>query len=169
MGILSGNPHKEPLHYGEVFGIWSYVMMGKANYASYQTFINHCGDEDLQKILGDCISQINQEYERLEEILKVNGISIPPSPPERSYADSENIPIGAKFQDKEISGAISVNIAKCLVSCSTIMGESIREDIAMLFGQFHTNQAQTAAKLLRLNKEKGWLITPPLHTDIPNV
>ena len=26
MGILSGNPQNEPLHYGEVFDIWSYLL-----------------------------------------------------------------------------------------------------------------------------------------------
>ena len=27
MGILSGNPQNEPLHYGEVFDIWSYLLV----------------------------------------------------------------------------------------------------------------------------------------------
>ena len=28
MGILSGNPKEEPLHYGEVFDLWSSVLAG---------------------------------------------------------------------------------------------------------------------------------------------
>ncbi|MCY9444154.1 DUF3231 family protein, partial [Bacillus spizizenii] len=44
-----------------------------------------------------------------------------------------------------------------------IMGQSIREDIAMMFGQFHVSKAATGAKYLRLLKNKGWLIPPPLH------
>lgn len=43
------------------------------------------------------------------------------------------------------------------------MGEAIREDIAMMFGQFHVQKAALGAKALRLNKEKGWLVPPPLH------
>lgn len=43
------------------------------------------------------------------------------------------------------------------------MGESIREDIAMLYGQFHIAKTQIGAKILRLNKSKGWLVSPPLH------
>lgn len=167
MGILSGDPKKQPLHYGEISSIWSYLLAGKGNYVTYQTFLNHCGDQDLKKQLEDGISQIKQESERIEEILKVNGIALPPSPPERSYATLEDIPVGARFNDPEISTMISANIAKSLVACSTIMGQSTREDIAMLFGQFHMNHAQAGAKMLRLNKEKGWLVTPPLHTDIP--
>lgn len=33
----------------------------------------------------------------------------------------------------------------------------------MMYGQFHMNKAQFGAKMLKLNKEKGWLIPPPLH------
>ncbi|GAE95139.1 hypothetical protein JCM21714_4350 [Gracilibacillus boraciitolerans JCM 21714] len=168
MGILSGDPKKQPLHYGEVFSIWSYLLAAKGNYAAYQTFLNHCGDDDLKKQLEDGISQIKQESEKVEEILKVNGIALPPAPPERSYATLEDIPVGARFNDPEISAALSGNIAKSLVACSTIIGQSQREDIAMLFGQFHMNQAQAGAKMLRLNKEKGWLLPPPpMHTNIP--
>ena len=55
------------------------------------------------------------------------------------------------------------NIVAGLVSCSGIIGQSIREDIAMMFGQIHVQKATLGAKVLRLNKEKGWLIPPPLH------
>jgi hypothetical protein len=43
------------------------------------------------------------------------------------------------------------------------MGQCIREDIAGMFGQFHTQKAALGVKVLRMNKEKGWLIPPPLH------
>lgn len=58
---------------------------------------------------------------------------------------------------------LSENIAAGLVACSTIIGQSIREDIAAMFGQFHVQKAALGVKALRLNKEKGWLIPPPLH------
>jgi hypothetical protein len=43
------------------------------------------------------------------------------------------------------------------------MGQSIREDIGMMFGQFHLKKAQFGVRVLHLNKEKGWLLPPPLH------
>lgn len=43
------------------------------------------------------------------------------------------------------------------------MGQAIREDIGLMFGQFHASKALFGAKLLRLNKEKAWLVPPPLH------
>jgi hypothetical protein len=163
MGILSGNPKDEPLHYGEVFGTWSYLMTAKGMIAGYQTMKNHAGDEDLNKFIDDAIQNGLQEVKQLEELLKENGVGLPPSPPERPNACIEDIPVGARFQDPEISASISIDIAGGLVACSQVIGQSIREDIAMMFGQFHVQKAALGGKLLRLNKEKGWLIPPPLH------
>ncbi|WP_117169500.1 DUF3231 family protein [Paraliobacillus sediminis] len=168
MGVLSGNPKKQPLHYGEVFSLWSFLAAAKGNYAAYQTFINHTGDKELKNLLEDLNRGMKQEMESVEEILKINGIALPPSPPERSLADIEDIPSGAKFSDQEISAVVSANISAGLIACSTIIGQSLREDIAMLFGQFHMNKAQAGAKALRLNKDKGWIILPPMQAKIPN-
>ncbi|WP_347551611.1 DUF3231 family protein [Pseudalkalibacillus hwajinpoensis] len=163
MGILSGNPTNEPMHYGEVFGLWTFVTTAKGLVAGYQTQLNHAGDEDLHKLLEEAIAGGKQEIQQVETLLKENGVGLSPTPPERPKACLEDIPNGARFQDPEISAALSNNIAAGLVTCSQIMGQSIREDIAMLFGQFHVQKAALGAKALRLNKEKGWLIPPPLH------
>ncbi|MGM0877318.1 MAG: DUF3231 family protein [Bacillota bacterium] len=169
MGILSDNPQNEPMHYGEVFGVWSYLTSTKGFVAGYQTFINHTGDTDLKKFLEDCIQSMKQEIEQVENLLKVNGVGLPPSPPERPKASLESIPVGARFSDPEIAASVSKDIAAGLVTCSQIIGQSIREDIGMMFGQFHTTKAQYGVRLLRINKEKGWLIPPPLNVQAPEL
>ncbi|MGP4060443.1 DUF3231 family protein [Halobacillus sp. H74] len=163
MGILSGSQQKEPLHYGEVFSLWSYLSVAKGNLANYQTMYNHAGDQELKRFLEELAQGIKQETQEIEEILKLNGVVLPPSPPERSVADLEDIPVGARVNDPEISAGISMNISQGLVACSQAIGQSTREDIAMLFGKLHMNKAQAGAKVLRLNKEKGWLVLPPMH------
>ncbi|MDQ0214001.1 hypothetical protein J2S13_000396 [Oikeobacillus pervagus] len=163
MGILSGNPKDEPMHYGEVFSTWSFLMTAKGLIAGCQTHLNHTGDEDLRKLLEEAIQGGQQEIKQIETLLKENGVGLPPTPPDRPEACLEDIPTGARFQDPEIAESLSMNIAAGLVACSQIMGQSIREDIAMMFGQFHVQKATLGAKVLRLNKEKGWLIPPPLH------
>lgn len=47
------------------------------------------------------------------------------------------------------------------------MGTSTREDIALMYGQFHAAKALIGAKLLHLIKNKSWLVLPPLHVDYP--
>ncbi|PWA08869.1 hypothetical protein DCC39_13980 [Pueribacillus theae] len=163
MGILGGNPKNEPMHYGEVFGIWSFLVGAKGMIACYQTHLNHTGDADLHELLGEALKQKQQEVKQIEGLLKENGVGLPPTPPDRPKASLESIPVGARFLDQEIAASLMKDVAAGLVACSTIMGESIREDIAMMFGQMHTQKAAFGAKVLRLNKEKGWLIPPPLH------
>ena len=51
MGILGGNPKDEPLHYCEVFSVWTGLVTANGLIAGYQTFYNHAGDKDLKKIL----------------------------------------------------------------------------------------------------------------------
>lgn len=165
MGILSGNPKDEPIHYGEVFSIWTYLFTTKACVAAYQTMLNHAGDKELRNLLEESISSCKEEIAEVETLLKENGVGPPPTPPERPVASLEEIPVGARFLDNEIAGKLSADIAAGLISCSTIMGQAIREDIAMLFAQFHGKKAILGGKVLRLNKEKGWLVPPPLHLN----
>ncbi len=163
MGILSGNPQDEPLHYGEVFGTWSYLAVSKGGLVALQTFNNHAGDKDLKNLITTSIEEAKKEIQQLEDLLKTNGVALPPTAPDRPVATLEDIPVGARFNDPEISAAIALNLAAALVACSQMMGQSIREDIGTLFAQFHMQKAQLGAKFLKIEKEKGWLIPPPLH------
>ncbi|MGZ0050114.1 DUF3231 family protein [Brevibacillus gelatini] len=169
MGILSGNPQDEPMHYGEVFGVWSYLTVTKGLLVGYQTLINHTGDKDLKTFLQELTQNMKQEIEQIENLLKVNGVALPPSPPERPTANLESIPVGARFNDPEIAASVSLDIAAGLVSCSQIIGQSIREDIGTMFEQFHKVKATYRARLLRMNKEKAWLVPPPLHLQTPEL
>ncbi|AOY74637.1 DUF3231 family protein [Clostridium formicaceticum] len=164
MGILDGNQKHEPMHYGEVFGAWSYLMAAQSGLAASQVAANHAGDEDLKKFLQDYINNVKkQEIQQLEELLKANGVGLPPAPPERPVANIEDIPPGARMMDPEIANATAQLISAGLISCSTMMGSITREDIGMMFAQFHAQKAQYGGMLLKLLKEKGWLIPPPLH------
>ena len=164
MGILSGNPQNEPLHYGEIFDIWSALLTVQGSIAGYQVYINHTGDEDLKKFLDNLIeNDMNSEVEELKALLKVNGVALPPAPPERPVASIEDIPPGARINDAEIAAAVSAGLAAGLVTCSQVMGKCLREDVGMLFGQFHMKKAQAGVALLRLSKKKGWVVLPPLH------
>jgi len=169
MGVLSGNPQNEPMHYGEVFGTWSYLASTKGLLVGYQTLANHAGDQDLKKFLEDLIRSMKPEIEQVENLLKANGIAPPPSAAEKPVANLESIPAGARFTDMEISANLTRDMALGLVACSSVMGQCIREDIAVMFGQFHMTKAQFGARLLRMNKEKGWLVPPPLNVQTPEL
>lgn len=165
MGVLSDHPKNEPMHYGEVYGVWTYLYASQASVAMYQTVLNHSGDKELKELLKDAIKMCENQIKEVKTLLKKNGVGLPPTPPERPVAKLDEIPPGAKFLDNEIAGALAADIAAALVSCSTIIGQSLREDIAIMFAKFHSEVALLGGKNLRLSKEKGWIVPPPLHTD----
>lgn len=163
MGIMDGNPKNEPMHYGEVIGCWAFVAANNGLISGYEGFVNHAADQDLIKLLEEAINMMASENKEVEKILKNNGIVPPPSLPGRPKAIADEIPAGARFMDPEISAAISMNVGQGLVSCSAVMGQCLREDIAMMFGKYHDARALFGVKLLRMNKEKGWIVPPPLQ------
>lgn len=165
MGILSKNPKDEPLHYGEIFAMWSHTLTNNGLIAAYQTLYNHTGDVDLAKLIEEALAGLEEENKQVKSVLKINGVGLPPAPPERPNARIEDIPVGAKYMDPEISAILSSNVASGLISCSTTIALCTREDIAFMYGQFHMAKAQLGGKLLRLNKVKGWLAPPPLHVS----
>ena len=169
MGILSGNPIDEPLHYGEIYDVWQSSMVAKEVLSAYRVYQFHAGDKDLKKILGDLTDQAKLEASECDTILSHNGIVPSPTLPERPEAKLEDIPIGARFTDPEIAAMIAGDTSIGLVACSQIMGKSVREDIGALFGKYHVTKAAHGLRILKMCKEKGWLIPPPLQVKRPDL
>lgn len=167
MGILSGNPKDEPMHYGEVYSVWAASLAAKAMISCYQAYLNHAGDKDLKKIIDDLIDQAKLEWKELDTLLTDNGIIPAPGLPERPPVKLEDIPAGARFTDPEIAVKIAADTSLGLVACSQVMGQSIREDIGALFAKYHLTKAALGVRILHMNKEKGWLIPPPLQVKRP--
>lgn len=169
MGILGGNPKKEPLHYGEAYDVWQFSMGAKGCISAYRAFSFHAGDKELKGLIGDMINQAELEVSECDKILVENGLVPVPGLPQRPEAKLENIPAGARFSDMEIAAMLSADAAAGLVACSQIMGKSIREDIGALFAKYHATKAAIGLKALRLSKEKGWLVPPPLVVERPHM
>ncbi|MFC3747133.1 DUF3231 family protein [Paenibacillus sp. GCM10012306] len=138
-GILGGNSKEEPMHYGEIFNVWTTSTAAKGLVSLYRAFQSHAGDDDLKKVLGDLINQAELESSECDALLGAVGIASVPTLPDRPEVQVEDIPVGARFTDVEIASKIAADNAAGLVGCSTIMG------------------------ILHMNKKKGWLIPPPLH------
>jgi hypothetical protein len=105
--------------------------------------------------------------EECDSVLLENGIAPAPALPERPPVVLVDIPVGARFTDPEIAAALGSDVAVGLVTCSQIMGMSIREDIGMKFAEFQATKATFGLKVLRMSKSKGWLIPPPLQIKRP--
>ncbi|WP_053377369.1 DUF3231 family protein [Paenibacillus sp. FJAT-27812] len=167
MGILNGNPKDEPMHYGEVFSVWQASTVAKGAVSCYQAYLNHAGDKELKKVLDALIDEAKLEIKELDALLTDNGIAATPVMPERPSVKLEDIPVGARFTDPEISAKIAADTSIGLVACSQVMGQSIREDIGALFAKYHITKTALGLKILEMSKDKGWLIPPPLQIKRP--
>jgi len=167
MGILGGNPKDEPMHYGEISSVWSASTVAKGAVSFYQAYHNHAGDKDLKKLIEDYIDQAKQEIKEFDEILNANGIAPAPMMADRPRVNLEDIPVGARFADQEIAAAISADTATGLVACTQAMAMCIREDIAALFAKYVAAKTVLGGKTLRMLKDKGWLVPPPLQIKRP--
>ncbi|OMF65933.1 DUF3231 family protein [Paenibacillus sp. FSL R5-0766] len=168
MGILSGNPKNEPMHYGEIFSVWQCSTVAKGAVSCYQAYLNHAGDKDLKKILDDLLDQAKLEIKECDALLTENGIAPAPMLPERPTVKLEDIPAGARFTDPEIAAKVTADTAMGLVAASQTIGQSIREDIGALFAKYHATKTALGVRILQMNKEKGWLIPPPLQVKRPD-
>lgn len=169
MGILSGNPKDEPMHYGEIFGVWEYSMAAKIGLSSLHAYTYHAGDKDLKEILRDMMEHTKTEMAECDELLMNNGITPAPALPKRTEAKLEDIPVGARFSDQEIAAGLTAALAGGLVTCSQMMSMSIREDVGALFAKYHAVKTTFSLRMLRMSKEKGWLIPPPLQVKRPDL
>jgi hypothetical protein len=167
MGILTGSSKQEPLHFGEAYDVWQFSMAAKGCVSLYRALSYHAGDKELKGIIGDMINQAELEAAECDEILIHNGLVPFPDLPQRPEARLEDIPVGARLTDMEIAAMVSADSAIGLIGCSQIMGKSIREDIGALFAKYHLTKTAIGLKALRLSKEKGWLVPPPLLIDRP--
>ncbi len=165
MGILNGNPKEEPLHYGEISAIWAASLAAKSLAAGYSTLLNHAGDEDLKKVIQEGITLSQAEALACDEMLREYGIAVPPAVPEKPEARLEDIPDGARFQDVEIAATLSRDIGVGLMAHSQAMAQCIREDVAAMFATAHAAKVTFGATVLRLNKEKAWIVVPPLRRE----
>ncbi|WP_342564929.1 DUF3231 family protein [Paenibacillus sp. FSL R7-0345] len=166
-GILGGNPKDEPMHYGEIFSVWTASTVAKGALSSYRAYTYHAGDHDLKKILGAMIDQAELEISELDSLLAEQGLASAPAMPLRPEAKLEDIPVGARFTDPEIAAMLAADSAAGLVACSQAMGISIREDVGALFAKYHLTKAALGLKVLHLTKKNGWLIPPPLQVKRP--
>ncbi|MDQ0228027.1 DUF3231 family protein [Metabacillus niabensis] len=163
MGILSGKPQEEPLHSGEIYNLWSHLFATKGTLVSLQILDNHAGDHDLKVFLEDLMENcFKQEEQQTEAILKQNGIRLPPAPPGRPDVHVEDIPAGARFNDPEIAILVQKELMSGKMFFSYVSSSAIREDIATMFDEFLVQRTEYEAKLLKISKEKGWLVPPPL-------
>jgi hypothetical protein len=153
-----------PLHTGEVMNIWTfYSFVGEAKQSSVMA-LNHTSDNELSHALEDVIYHLeDKQLMKLKEFMKTNGIPLPDISADKSISDPNDVPLGAKMTDKEIANALILKISSGMIFCSRGISESVRDDVGLMFTEFHTQKVVYGLKVKKLMEKRGWLLVPPYY------
>lgn len=161
--VFLGN-EKQPFHSGEVYYLWDYLYQTKEFLVTLQILRNHTEDTELKLLLDDITeNSFDTEEEQVEAILSESGIRLPPAPPNRPNVELKDVPAGARFNDPEIARLMQREITMGMLKCSHMIGLSASEDFKKLFEEFHAIKAEYDVKFLKILKEKGWYVSPPVN------
>ena len=138
----------------EMFTLWAHLSSNNGMIDANQLFYHHAQNVKLKTIIDDFTTCLKDENEHLQRLLKVMGISQPPSTIRPQLTD---LTCSEHKTDMEISATLSMNIATSLVTTSKALGQAKRGYKLLVYSHFHMKKAILGASLLNLSKEKHWL------------
>jgi hypothetical protein len=155
---------KIPLHTGEVMNIWTfYTFVDEAKRYS-QMALNHTSDKELAHMLEDVVFNMEDKMVmKLKEFMISNGVPLPDVTAQKPITDPMNVPLGAKMTDSEIANGLALKISGGILLCARGQAESIRDDVGMMFTEFHAQKLVFGLKVKKLLAKRGWLKSPPYY------
>ncbi|WP_261134450.1 DUF3231 family protein [Bacillus sp. Marseille-Q3570] len=155
---------KNPLHVGEVTGVWTYLAVINEAIRYEEIGLNTTTDNDLKELLKDAKKLCESQSQRLSDFMQKEGIPLPPSPPKKPISDSNEIPLGSKLTDDEIANGVSLKIATAAVECAMANSQTIRTDVGIIWTEFYTEMLTFGATTKTLLRKRGWLKVPPYYS-----
>src|SRR3984893_10056417 len=158
------NEPKTPLHTGEVTACWLYFTAMNEAIRYEQDGLHTSTDDEVIEMLNDAIKSCGSQINSLEQFMLKEGIPLPvllPSSKPESKPDA--IPQGVKMTDDEIANGVSAKVALMIIQCANAQAYSVRNDVGLLFVEFHTELLTFGTTLKTLMKKRGWLRVPPYY------
>jgi hypothetical protein len=158
------NEPKKHLHTGEVTACWLYFTAMNEAIRYEQDGLHTTTDDELMEMLNDAVRTCGSQINKLEQFMLKEGIPLPvllPSSKPESKPDA--IPQGVKMTDDEIANGVSAKVALMILQCASAQAQSVRNDVGLLFVEFHTELLTFGTTLKTLMKKRGWLRVPPYY------
>ncbi|NHN29089.1 DUF3231 family protein [Paenibacillus agricola] len=153
---------KPPLHVGEVMNLWFFLTATEQTLRGEQVSYNIVQDHELKEKLQDVINNVHEPIlKELTQFLKEEGVPLPQSTPEKPIGDYRSVPEGAKLSDEEVANLLMFNIILGITYACRGMTESVRPDVAAMFGKYQITKIAFSVTLKELAAKKGWLRIPP--------
>lgn len=152
-----------PLHTGEVTSCWTYYISINEFISFEEVGLNTTVDDEVREMLTDAIKLCEKQVTQLEEFMKKEGIPLPELPASKPASDPNDIPLGAKSTDDEITNGVGIKVATAIMQCATGQAQSIRNDLGLMWVKFHLEMVTFGTTLKTLMQKRGWIRVPPYY------
>jgi hypothetical protein len=160
LGLL--NKEAKPLHVGEVMNLWKIMTALTDGHTLLLILLNHASDAELKRYLESFTKDFEEAWmKRLAEFMQNEGIPLPPASSGHPKADQSEIPLGAKFTDREIASMIA---AKELTRTALVQGailDTLHYGLAKMLMELELAAYRQAFVLRELMEQRGWVSAPP--------
>ena len=152
-----------PLHVIEVGDCWTYLTMVEHFLRYEETGLNTTTDDEVTELLTDVIKLCEAQVKTLSEFMKKEGISLPDVTSAKPKSEPDDIPLGVKQTDGEITNGIALKMTTCMLNCSKGQADAIRYDVGLMWLEFYTDWVVFGTTLKTLMRKRGWLKVPPYY------
>lgn len=158
----TNEPHT-PLHVIEVGDCWRYIALMEEFIRYEEIGLNTTADDEVKEMLTDIIKLCEEQVKELSQFLKEEGVPLPDVTSAKPKSEPQEIPLGVKLTDDEITNGVAFKLVTCLNACAKAQGDAIRNDIGLLWTRFYTEWVAFGATLKTLMRKRGWLKVPPYY------
>lgn len=158
---------KNSLNMYEVGIVWEQLTGRHSSQVNMETYLASTKDTQLNSLISWGLNEIVMpQMEKLETVLKNEGITIPPRPSIRTnqYAPGQTNKI--KASDDETLGVLTVAFQSAVNLHARALSVSLRDDLLELFEGFLYRELEAYDKTIALSKSRLTLDNPPVISSL---
>lgn len=155
---------KLPIHIGEAMACWTYLAFVEEIIVYEQIGLNMTMDNSLHEMLVHALEVAQSHKKEISEFMQKEGIPLTDQPQSKSKVDPKTVPVGARFTDKELANALSINFVIASDMLAASASQSLRTDVGIMFLKFQTDKSILGFKMKNLMLQRGWLKIPPAYS-----
>ncbi|MFZ4453905.1 DUF3231 family protein [Salibacterium aidingense] len=159
----NANETKGPLHVIEVGDCWKYITLVEEFIRYEESGLNTTTDDEVREMLTDIIKLCESHVKKLSKFMKEEGLPLPDVTSSKPNSEPNEIPLGVKLTDDEITNGVAFKLVTSLQACAKGQADAIRNDIGMIWLEFYMDWVTIGANLKTLMKKRGWLKVPPYY------
>ncbi|GBF35088.1 hypothetical protein DCCM_4211 [Desulfocucumis palustris] len=158
---------KDSLNMYEVGVIWDELTGRHSSQVNMETYLASTKDTQLNNLISWGLKEIVMpQMERLETILKKEGLTIPPRPVIRTNQYTPGQLNKIRASDDELLGVLTIAFQSAVNLHARALSVSLRDDILELFEGFLYKELEAYDKTIDLSKLRLTLDNPPVVSSL---